>query len=178
MSRHKPHNDDQKILHIEEEILRETRETREIAQETHREVEELERRLRPKRLTKSIAISFSGASTMNTLTLNVGQSSIGTITPLAADGVTPSGGTVSAASFSIPTDPSFGAVDNGDGTVTVTGLAASTSPVTGTASCTVTDTDGAVSTFTQTFTITVAGGPPPPPPATTTSIGVSFSTPV
>lgn len=163
---------EQEILHVQEEILRETR-------ETHRDVEEIERRLLHPNLTKSIAIQFSGAITMpnNVLTLNVGQSSVGTITPLLADGVTPSGGTVSAASFSIPTDTSFAAVDNGDGTLTVTGTAVSAAPVTGTASATITDSDGAVSTFSTSFTITVAAGTTPPPVATTTSIAVAFSTP-
>lgn len=115
---------------------------------------------------------------MNTLILNVGQSSIGTITPLMADGVTPSGGTVSAASFSIPVDPSFAAVDQGDGTCLITGVAASATPVTGTATCSVTDSDGAVSTFSASFTITVSAVTPPPPVATTASIVVSFSDPV
>lgn len=113
---------------------------------------------------------------MNTLTLNVGQSSTGTITPLLADGVTPSGGTVSAASFSIPADPSFAATDNGDGTLSVSGVAASTAPVTGTASCTVSDLDGAVLSFSTSFTITVSAVVIPPV-ANTASIGVSFSTP-
>ncbi len=153
------------ILRSNEEILHELR-------SIHHE-------LHPRRLTQSICVKFSGETTMpnNVLTLNVGQSSIGTITPLLADGVTPSGGTVSAASFSIPADPSFGAVDNGDGTLTVTGVAASAAPVTGTASCTVTDTDGAVSPFSTSFTITVSAVTPPPPVATTASIAVSFSDP-
>ena len=113
---------------------------------------------------------------MSAVTLNVGQSTIGTIIPLLADGVTPSGGTVSNASFVIPVDPSFAAVDNADGTVTITGTAASAAPETGTASAAVTDTDGAVSTFTTTFTVTVVAVTPPPV-ATTASIAVSFSTP-
>jgi len=177
MSRRKSKNKDaailraeQEILHIEEALLRETR-------ETHRDVERIERFLHPKRATQSIKVSFSGASAMNTLNLNVGQSSIGTITPLSADGVTPSGGVVSNATFSIPPDPSFTAVDNSDGTVTITGVAVSAAPVTGTANATVTDTDGAVSTFSASFTITVATGTVTPPTATTASIGVAFSTP-
>lgn len=113
----------------------------------------------------------------NVLTLNVGQSSTGTIVPLAADGITPSGGAVSNPVFSIPPDPSFSALDNGDGTVTITGLAASAAPVTGTATCTVTDTDGAVSTFSAFFTVNVTAVVPPPPVATTASIVVQFSTP-
>lgn len=114
---------------------------------------------------------------MNSLTLAVGQSSTGTIIPLLADGITPSGGAISNASFSITPDPSFSAVDNADGSVTIVGLAVSASPVTGTASATITDHDGAVSTFSQSFTIVVTAGTTPPPTATTASIGVSFSTP-
>lgn len=152
----------EKIVILDEEILHELRAIR--------------RELAPKPSTKSIGIKFSGALTMNTLTLSVGQSSIGTITPLLADGVTPSGGAVSNPSFSIPPDPSFSAVDNADGTVTITGLAVSAATVTGTASATVTDTDNAVSSFSQSFTVTVTAGTTPPV-ATTASIGVSFSTP-
>lgn len=168
---------EREILHVEEAVLRREDEILHVEEENHRILEEIERRLRHPQLTHSIRINFSGAITMDTLTLNVGQSSTGTITPLGADGVTPSGGTVSAASFSIPPDPSFTAVDNGDGTCLITGVAASAAPVTGTASCTVTDPDGAVSTFSTSFTITVSAVAPPPPVATTTSIGVSFSTP-
>jgi hypothetical protein len=174
--RHRPKKQDpevlrteREILHVEEQILR-TEE--QILHELHR--------LHP-HLTASIVLQFSGASIManNTLSLTVGQSSVGTITPLLTDGVTPSGGTVSGATFSIPADPSFSAVDNGDGTLTVTGVAASAAAVTGTASATVTDTDSAVSTFTATFTITVIDAvvTPPPAEATTASIVVSFSAP-
>lgn len=149
---------EREILHVEEKILHELHEL-----SHHR--------------TASISLHFTGASQMNSLSLTVGQSSIGTITPLLADGVTPSGGAVSAASFSLPPDPSITAVDNNDGTITITGIAVSAAPVSGTASATVTDVDGAVSTFTTSFTIIVAASTAPPPVATTASIAVSFSTP-
>jgi len=148
-----------------------------LLEEILHELRSIRRELAPKHFTQSIAIVFSGDFIMNTLTLNVGQSSIGTITPLAADGVTPSGGTVSAASFSLPVDPSITAVDNSDGTITITGIAVSVATVSGIASCTISDPDGAVSTFSQSFTVTVVGVTPPPPSATTASIGISFTTP-
>jgi len=165
--RNHPKNEDsailraeREILHVEEEILRQLH------------------KLNPHhQRTASISLQFSGDLIMNSLTLAVGQSSIGTITPLAADGITPSGGAVSNPSFSITPDPSFSAVDAADGTVTITGIAVSAATVTGTASATVTDTDGAVSTFSQSFTVTVVAGTTPPPTATTASIGISFSTP-
>jgi hypothetical protein len=165
--RNRPKNEDsailraeREILHVEEEILRQLH------------------KLNPHhQRTASISLQFSGDLIMNSLTLAVGQSSIGTIIPLLADGVTPSGGAVSNASFFIPPNPSFSAVDNADSTVTIVGLAVSAATVTGTASTTITDQDGAVSTFSQSFTIVVTAGTTPPPTATTASIGISFSTP-
>jgi len=181
MKRHHPNDNDAKllhtereILHVEEAILRREDEILRDERETHREVEEIERRLCHPQITFGIAIKFSGASTMNTLVLNIGQSSIASIVPFLADGTTPSGGTVSGVTFSI-SDPSLTITDNGDGTSTITGIAASSAPVNGTASATVTDTDSAVATFTQSFTVTVNA--PVPPTQLTQSIGVSFSTP-
>ena len=85
----------------------------------------------------------------NTLVFNVGQSSQASIVPLLADGVTPSGGTLSNVVYDF-SDPSATVVLNPDGvTATCTGVAASSGPVAGSASCTVTDTDGAVSTWNQ-----------------------------
>lgn len=111
----------------------------------------------------------------NALVLNIGQTSQASIQPLLADGVTPSGGTVSAASYSF-SDPSATVVLNPDGlTATVTGIAASSGPVSGTASCTVTDADSVVSTWTQTFTITTNAVVPPA--QLTQSVAVQFSTP-
>jgi hypothetical protein len=169
MSRRKNKNQDAAILRTEREILH-------VEERILHELQELHPHT-PR--TASISLQFSGETTMpnNVLDLNVGQSSTGTITPLLADGVTPSGGAISNAVFSIPPDPSFSATDNADGTVTITGLAVSAAPVTGTASATVTDGDGVVSTFSTSFTVTVAAGTPPPPTATTASIAVSFSIP-
>jgi hypothetical protein len=144
------------------------------------ELREIRRELQPKTLTHSITVQFSGDSNMsNTLVFNVGQTSQASIVPLLADGVTPSGGALSAVAFAF-SDPSAMVVLNGDGlTATCTGVAASTGPVAGTASCTVTDTDGVVSTWAQAFTITTnAVTPPPPPPAQLTqSVAVQFSAP-
>ena len=115
----------------------------------------------------------------NALVLNVGQTSQASIQPLLADGVNPSGGTLSNVAYSF-SDPSATVDLNPDGlTATVNGVAASSGPVTGTATCTVTDTDGVVSQWSQSFTITTnAVAPPPPPPSQLTqSVAVQFSTP-
>ena len=139
------------------------------------------RHLNHPQITRAIAVRFTGESVMpnNALTLNVGQTSQASIQPLLADGVTPSGGTLSAVSY-IFNDPSATVVGNADGlTATVTGVAASAAPVAGSASCTVTDTDGVVSTWTQAFTIQTGGNTPPPPPSQLTqSVAVQFTTPV
>jgi len=142
-----------------------------------RSLREIARELKPKSLTASITVKFSGESIManNALTLNVGQTSQASIQPLLADGVTPSGGVLSAVSYTF-SDPSATVVLNSDGlTATVTGVAASTGAITGTASCTVTDSDGVVSTWTQAFTITTLAVVPPAP--LTQSVAVQFSTP-
>ena len=111
----------------------------------------------------------------NALTLNVGQTSQASIAPLSADGVTNSGGTVSAVTYTF-SDPSATVVLNADGlTATVTGVAASTGAVSGSVACTVTDTDGAVSTWTQAFTVTTGGVVPPS--QLTQSVAVQFSQP-
>ena len=170
---------------IYEELVESNRLHREVLHEVREikhEVREIRRELRPKKaLTHSIAIRFTGDSVMpnNTLVFNVGQTSQASIVPLLADGVTPSGGTLSNVVYSF-SDPSATVVLNTDGvTATCSGVAASTGPVAGSASCTVTDTDGAVSTWTQPFTITThAVTPPPPPPSQLTqSVVVAFSTP-
>jgi hypothetical protein len=130
----------------------------------------------PKPITAEIEIRFTGASIMaNALVFNVGQTSQASIQPLLADGVTPSGGVVSAVAYTF-SDPSATVVLNADGlTATCTGVAASTGAISGSASCTVTDTDGAVSTWTQAFTITTNAVAPPS--QLTQSIQVEFSTP-
>lgn len=112
--------------------------------------------LEPKPLTAAVAVRFTGAHFMpnNVLVFNVGQQSQASILPLLADGVTPSGGTLSNVAYNF-SDPSATVVLNADGvTATCTGVAASSGPVTGTAACTVTDTDSVVSQWTQPFTIT------------------------
>ena len=129
-------------------------------------------------LTASIAVQFKGDNTImadNVLSLAVGQTSTASIMPYLADGVTNSGGVVSATTYTF-SDPSA-TMDPASGLVT--GVADSAGvAVSGSAACTVTDTDGVVSTWTQAFTITTGGGSPPPPPAQLTqSIGVQFSAP-
>lgn len=153
------------------------REIRELRHEMHHGFREIWRILRPKPLTAAIAVQFTGEIPMpnNVLTLNVGQTSQASIQPLLADGVTPSGGTLSNVAYSF-SDPSATVVLNADGlTATVTGVAASSGAVSGTASCTVTDTDSVVSTWTQAFTITTNAIVPPA--QLTQSVAVQFSTP-
>ena len=133
------------------------------------------KRLKPPTITASVVNRFSGENMAdNALVLNVGQSSIDTLTPRLADGVTPSGGVVSnvAVQFS---DPSATAEIQPDNTIKFTGVAASTGPVSGSTSCTVTDTDGAVSQWTVPFTVQVNA--PPPPEQLTQSVANVFSTP-
>jgi hypothetical protein len=138
---------------------------------------EIRRELKPKLATYSIEVRFTGDSPManNALTLNVGQTSQASIQPLLADGVTLSGGVLSAVSYTF-SDPSATVVLNADGlTATVTGVAASAGAVTGTAAATVTDNDGVVSTWTQAFTITTNAVVPPA--QLTQSVAVQFTTP-
>ena len=143
------------------------------------ELRQIQRELKPKTLTTAIAVKFTGDISManNALVLNVGQASQASIAPLLADGVTASGGVVSAVTYTF-SDPSATMVINADGlTATVTGVAASTGPISGSAACTVLDTDGVTSTWTQAFTITTGGGAPPPPSQLTQSVAVQFTTP-
>lgn len=171
------------MSHEEKEILKRLlRESKENAEEIARVlhiVREIERELRPQPqpLTRSIAVQFTGEPPMpnNALTLNVGQTSQASIQPLLADGITPSGGTLSAVSYSFAA-PSATVVLNADNlTATVTGVAPSVGAISGSASCTVTDTDSVVSTWTQAFTITTLGVVPPS--QLTQSVAVQFSTP-
>jgi hypothetical protein len=141
-------------------------------------LERIDRKI-PGRLTKSIVVSFTGDLVMadNALVFQVGQTSQASIQPLLADGVTPSGGTLSNVAYNF-NDPSASVVLNADGlTATCTALAASSGAIAGTATCTVTDTDGVVSTWSQPFTITTNAAPPPPPQQLTQSVAVQFSTP-
>lgn len=158
----------------------ETRQILELLEENNRLIWRLLHRLHP-RLTASIANVFSGASAMpnNVLVFNVGQTSVDTITPLLADGTSPSGGTLSNVSVAF-SDPSATAVVQPDNTILFTGVADSAGvAVQGTTTATVTDTDGAVFTFSQGFTVTTVGPVTPPPPAQLTqSIANVFSTPV
>lgn len=133
--------------------------------------------LAPEPSTASIANRFTGDSPMadNALVFTVGQTAIDTITPLLADGVTLSGGVVSAVVITF-TDPSATFVLNADNTVTWTAVAAATAPVSGSTACTVTDTDGVVSTWNQPFTV-LTNAPAPPPAQLTQSIANRFSTP-
>lgn len=155
------------------------KETHELLKEILHAVKRIERDIsrEHKPLTAAIAVQFTGDSVMNNvLALNVGQTAQASIVPLLADGVTPSGGTLSKVAYSF-SDPSATVALNPDGlTATVTGVAPSTGPVTGTATCTVTDTDGVVSTWTQPFTVQTSAVAPPPSQLTQ-SVAVQFSTP-
>ena len=172
------------ILRREDEIMSEIQEIHldpKVTDILHRilhVLERIERELAPKTLTASVANIFSGEIPMadNVLVLNVGQTSIDTLTPRLADGVTPSGGVVSAVAVTF-SDPSATAVVNPDNTVTFTGVAASTggTAVSGSTACTVTDTDGAVSTWNIPFTVLVNA--PVPPAQLTQSVANVFSTP-
>jgi hypothetical protein len=187
---HRSHKDDlSKILHTERQIEHETEGDLNadltligVAKEIRTTLREILAELRtPQRLTTSAIIQFSGGITVanNALTLNVGQTSTATIVPVLADGVTPSGATLSAVSFAF-SDPSATVVLNSDGqTATVTGVADSAgAAVSGQALFTATDTDGAVAQFSQGFTITTVGTIAPPPPSQLTQSGiVTFSTP-
>lgn len=139
-------------------------------------VEKIIQRLNQKPLTAAIAVLFTGESIMaNSLVLNVGQTSTASIQPLLADGVTASGGVVSAVTYTF-SDPSATVVLNPDGlTALVTGVAASTGAISGSAACTVTDTDGVVSTWTQAFIIQTNAVVPPA--QLTQSVAVNFTTP-
>lgn len=111
------------------------------------------------------------------LVLNVGQSSTATPITYLADGITPSGATYSAATYTF-SDPSATVVLNPDGfTAVVTGVAASSGPVSGSVAFTAVDTDGASSIWTQPFTIQTNAVTPPPPSQLSQSSGLLFSTP-
>ena len=168
--------------HEEKEILirllRDTEEnSREIARILHtvRKIEKELHHHHHQPLTASVVDVFSGESiTMADLILNVGQTSTDTVTPLLADGVTPSGGVVSNLTVTF-SDPSATAVVNGANTILITGVAASTGAISGTRACTITDTDGAVSQWTATFTVTTNA--PIPPSQLTQSVVDVFSVP-
>ena len=113
----------------------------------------------------------------NDLVLNVGQTSTATPVTFLADGVTPAGATISAATYTF-SDPSATVVLNPDGvTALITGVAASTGAVSGSVSFTATDTDSAVSQWTVAFTVTTNAVVPPPPTQLSQSAGLTFSTP-
>lgn len=157
-----------------DKLLKQNREILKLVREVLRDVQ-------PKStLSRSSAVLFTGDGTManNVLTLNVGQTSTASPITYLADGVTPSGATYSAATYTF-SDPSATVVLNSDGvTATVTGVAPSTGAVSGSVAFTATDTDGAVSAWTQAFTITTnAVAPPPPPSQLSQSSAVQFSTP-
>jgi hypothetical protein len=143
------------------------------------DVDEIQEELEPKPLTKSVANIFIGVGKMadNVLVFNVGQTSIDTLTPRLADGVTPSGGVVSNDTVNF-SDPSATATVNADNTVTFVGVADSAGiAVSGSTVCTVTDTDGAVSQWTISFTVQTISVTPPPPDQLTQSVANVFSTP-
>jgi hypothetical protein len=147
-----------------EEILATATESIAIQKEILRVNRRILHTLQPPPRTAGIANRFSGDTSMlldNVLVFTVGDSAVDTITPLLADGVTPSGGAVSNVVITFD-DPSATFVINPDSTVSWTAAAASTAgPVTGNTACTVTDTDGATSEWNQPFTVLVNGVVPP-----------------
>lgn len=158
-------------MNLQHEQQRHNRETKELVELAHEELAVLRNiyhdvhkilhvLIQPKQLTAAIAVRFIGANMQpnNVCVLNVGQTAPANILGLLADGITPSGGTISNAAYNF-SDPSATVVLNSDGlTATVTGVAASNGPISGSASCTVTDTDGTVSQWTQNFTVQTNGG--------------------
>jgi hypothetical protein len=132
----------------------------------------------PSTISRFSAVQFTGESMNNALALTVGQTSTASPITYLADGVTPSGATYSAATYTF-SDPSATVALNSDGvTALVTGVAASAGPVSGSVTFTATDTDGAVSTWTNGFTITTSAVVPPPPPSQLSqSSALTFSTP-
>jgi hypothetical protein len=161
-------------MYLLEEILRTQREELDI-------LLRLEQSLFPP--TAGIRVCFTHFTSpgahpiMASVSLVVGQSTLATIVPFEADGITQTpGAVVSAQSFSIPGDQ-VTIVQNDDGSATITAVAATTDDIQGSANATVTDADGTVGQFSANFTITVTGTNPPPPSDRTASIGVTFSTP-
>lgn len=114
----------------------------------------------------------------NAVVLNVGQTSTASPVTFLEDGVTPSGATYSAATYSF-SDPSATVTLNPDGvTALVSGLAASAAGgVLGSVAFTATDTNGAVSQWNQQFSVTVDAVVPPPPAPLSVSSAVQFTTP-
>ena len=171
------------LLRDSEILIKETKENaREIAR-VLKIVHEIEREVRPhpQPISRFSAVQFIGGSIPmadNALVLNIGQTSTASPITFLADGVTSSGATYSAATYTF-SDPSATVVLNPDGvTAIVTGVAASAGPISGSVSFTATDTDGAVSTWVNPFTITVNGITPPPPPTQLSQFsGLQFSVP-
>jgi hypothetical protein len=171
-----------KILKVLERLLAVSERSEKNSEHALHVLRKIEHELAPKstQLSQSAAIQFSGDVTMpnNVLALNVGQKSTASPITFLTDGVTPSGATYSAATYTF-SDPSATVALNSDGvTATVTGVAPSTGPVGGSVSFTATDTDGAVSTWTVPFTVTTSAVTPPPPPSQLSqSAALQFSTP-
>jgi len=193
MSRHHHHHDpppieiiiigddDEEVIKLVKRgfkhVFRELETIQEELNQLQADVDEIQASLEPKPLTKSVANIFIGVSQMadNVLVFNVGQTSIDTLTPRLADGVSPSGGAISnvVVTFS---DPSATATLNPDNTITFVGVADSAGiAVNGSVSLTVTDTDGAVSQWNVPFTVQTVGAPPPE--QLTQSVANVFSTP-
>lgn len=119
--------------------------------------------------------NVKGVHKMADLILKVGQSSIGTVVPLEADGVTVTAGAAVSNIVWTLSDPAVTVVTNPDNSVKITGDAATTADLTGTVSATVTDSDGTTQNFSASFTVSV--GAVTPPTNRTASLGVRFSVP-
>ena len=121
-----------------------------------------------KPLTRSEKLLVKGVFMDNpVINLVVGQSVPVSAQPLLADGITPSGGVVSGASYS-DYDNNVASTDaNGNVTALKPGLSYVT------IYNTVTDTNGAVSTLSCQGQINVTATPPPPPPPPPTPLTAS-----
>jgi hypothetical protein len=159
-------------------LLKKIEEEQEMLIHAVRKIEKELRHHHPHILSRFSAVLFLGESMAdNILVLNVGQTSTASPITYLADGVTPSGATYSAATYTF-SDPSATVVLNPDGvTALVTGVAASAGAISGSVTFTATDTDGAVSQWTNPFTITVSQIIPPPPTQLSQFSGLQFSVP-
>lgn len=126
--------------------------------------------------TASIKVIFQAeGELMADLVLQVGQSSVGTVVPFLADGVTQTPGAVVSAQVWTISDPALVVTSHPDGTVTVAATAATAADVNGSVKATVTDSDGFTQELSKDFTISVGGVTPPV--NRTAGIGVSWSNP-
>lgn len=123
--------------------------------------------------TKTLILQFkTGDKIMADLSLKVGQTSILTMFPGEADGVTVTPGATLSGQTVAFTDPSCTVVKNPDGTFTFTAVAPTTADASGSANASATDADGTVTPVSKAFTVSVAAAT-----ARTSTLILSFSAP-